>query len=392
VNATISAPELVLENNSGQLLMNEYIVATTLGNCTVYDTVNVLIEPLPVLTVDMPDGQCFAGNALDFSASGNFQSDAIFTWQFGQFANPQQTNTASPQDVNFLTPGMHIVQVMVETWGCRSPVYIDSVEIYEMPQAQFSATNVEGCPPLRPEFQNTSSGFGNDTYTWEMGDGTTLNGQTPDYSYTSSGQHTVTLTVETAQGCTARYEMHSLVNVFPVPLAGFTVNPNVLTTAQPLANIIDQSVGAASWEYNLGDGTSSNERSFTHNYLNVGSYDLTQIVTNSYGCKDIATYSLKVEPEMTFYLPNAFTPDEDGTNEVYKCYGLNIEQFRMEIYDRWGELVFESNDIDVGWNGRLFNSFDRPVSQMDVYAVVVYVRDSMENPPRRINHRVTLVH
>jgi gliding motility-associated-like protein len=99
-----------------------------------------------------------------------------------------------------------------------------------------------------------------------------------------------------------------------------------------------------------------------------------------------------VEPEMTFYLPNAFTPDEDGTNEVYKCYGLNIEQFRMEIYDRWGELVFESNDIDVGWNGRLFNSFDRPVSQMDVYAVVVYVRDSMENPPRRINHRVTLVH
>jgi gliding motility-associated-like protein len=126
--------------------------------------------------------------------------------------------------------------------------------------------------------------------------------------------------------------------------------------------------------------------------LNVGSYDLTQIVTNSYGCKDIATYSLKVEPEMTFYLPNAFTPDEDGTNEVYKCYGLNIEQFRMEIYDRWGELVFESNDIDVGWNGRLFNSFDRPVSQMDVYAVVVYVRDSMENPPRRINHRVTLVH
>ncbi len=392
VNATISDPELVLENNSGQLLMNEYIVATTLGNCTVYDTVNVLIEPLPVLTVDMPDGQCFAGNALDFSASGNFQSDAVFTWQFGQFANPPQTNTASPQDVNFLSPGMHVVQVMVETWGCRSPVYIDSVEIYEMPQAQFSATNVEGCPPLRPEFQNTSSGFGNDTYTWEMGEGTTLNGQTPDYSYTSSGQHTVTLTVETAQGCTARYEMHSLVNVFPVPLAGFTVNPNVLTTAQPLANIIDQSVGAASWEYNLGDGTSSNERSFTHNYLNVGSYDLTQIVTNSFGCKDIATYSLKVEPEMTFYLPNAFTPDEDGTNEVFKCYGLNIEQFRMEIYDRWGELVFESNDIEVGWNGRLFNSFDRPVSQMDVYAVVVYVRDSMENPPRRINHRVTLVH
>jgi hypothetical protein len=63
----------------------------------------------------------------------------------------------------------------------------------------------------------------------------------------------------------------------------------------------------------------------------------------------------------------------------------------MEIYNRWGELVFESNDIDLGWNGKLFNEGDRPDSQMDVYAVVVYVRDNLELPPRRIDHRVTLV-
>jgi hypothetical protein len=63
----------------------------------------------------------------------------------------------------------------------------------------------------------------------------------------------------------------------------------------------------------------------------------------------------------------------------------------MEIYTRWGELVFESNDIDIGWNGKKFNESDRVMSQMDVYAVVVYVRDTQELPPRRIDHRVTLV-
>jgi len=94
---------------------------------------------------------------------------------------------------------------------------------------------------------------------------------------------------------------------------------------------------------------------------------------------------------MTFYLPNAFTPDGDGNNEIFKCYGLNIEDFRMEIYTRWGELVFASNDIDLGWNGKKFNEEDRVMSQMDVYAVVVYVRDTKELPPRRIDHRVTLV-
>lgn len=182
-----------------------------------------------------------------------------------------------------------------------------------------------------------------------------------------------------------------MVNVYPVPQAGFEVNPEVLTTALPLATIMDRSGGAITWEYDLGDGNVSYERNLQHNYYVPGEYSLRQMVTNQYGCVAYAFKTLKVEPVMTFYIPNAFTPDGDGTNEIFKCYGLNIEEFRMEIYDRWGELVFESNDIDYGWNGKLFNESDRPMSQMDVYAVVVYVRDNMELPPRRIDHRVTLV-
>jgi gliding motility-associated-like protein len=162
---------------------------------------------------------------------------------------------------------------------------------------------------------------------------------------------TVTLTVTTENGCSAQFEAHSMVNVYPVPQAGFDVNPDVLTTAQPLATFLDRSAGSNTWEYDLGDGNVSYERNFQHNYYVPGEYSLRQKVTNQYGCIAYAYKTLKVEPVMTFYIPNAFTPDGDGTNETFKCYGLNIEEFRMEIYNRWGELVFESTDVNFGWDG-----------------------------------------
>jgi gliding motility-associated-like protein len=390
-NPTIGNPIAVLENFSNEIEVTTFIVATTLGNCTAYDTVDVSVQPLPQAWFDSPVGQCLQGNSFDFNLGGNFSENAQFDWNFGQFANPTASNIQSPQDVAFGTVGTHIITLQLQDWGCASPVYTDSVVIYPMPLARFEADDVEGCPPLNVTFTNLSSEFGNPQYNWDMGDGFQMEGFIPVHAYNESGNYSVTITVTTEQGCSSEYTAHSAVTVYPKPDAGFKVNPQVLTTAHPLANIIDQSSGAISWVYTLGDGTNSYERNFTHNYFEPGEYALSQRVTNQFGCQDVAIYQLKVEPVMTFFIPNAFTPNEDGTNEIYKCEGLNIEDFRMEIYTRWGELVFESNDIDYGWNGRKFNDPNRPMSQMDVYAVVVYVRDNSDLPMRRIDHRVTLV-
>ena len=390
-NATEGNPSIVLENFSNEIQTNQYVVTTMLGNCADYDTVLVAVRPLPQIYWQSPVGQCLQGNSFDFNLVGNFTSNASFSWNFGQFANPSTSTLSDPQDVSFLTTGTHIISVTMQDWGCGSPVYTDSIEIYAMPVANFAGANLEGCPPLNVAFTNLSSDLGNPQYNWDLGDGYEFQGFIPVHAYENSGAYTVNLTVTTENGCSSDYSVQSMVNVFPVPNAGFHVNPNVLSTEHPLANITDESSGAVSWTYTTGDGETVYDRNFTHNYFIEGDYTLSQRVTNQWGCQDVAYYQLKVEPIMTFYLPNAFTPDADGTNEVFKCYGLNIEDFRMEIYTRWGELVFQSNDIDLGWNGRKFNESERPVSQMDVYAVVVYVRDNADLPPRRIDHRVTLV-
>ena len=390
-NPTIGNPTVTLTNFTNEIQTSEYIVVTTLGNCSAYDTATVSVFPLPQVFWQSPEGQCFQGNSFDFNMSGNVSNNAVYNWDFGQFSNPQTSSSSAPQDVSFTTTGMHIVTLSVTDGTCSSPAYTDSIEIFQMPIANFSGDNLEGCPPLNADFQNLSSDFGNQTYQWNYGNGNAQSGFDPDYTYEQSGNFSVTLTVTTENGCVSEYISHSMITVYPEPQAGFTVNPNVLTTAQPMANITDESYGAISWFYSLGDGDTSYMRNLTHNYYTPGDYKLSQHVVNQYGCVDIATYQLKVEPVITFYLPNAFTPDGDGTNEIFKCYGLNIVDFRMEIYNRWGEMVFESNDIDVGWNGKLFNEKERIMSKQDVYAVVVYVRDTFDLPPRRIDHRVTLV-
>lgn len=385
-------PSGILSNNSNEIQTTQFVVAVTQGYCTAYDTVNIGVHPLPQAWFESPEGQCLQGNSFDFALNGNYSSSATFIWDFGQFADPSQTNAESPQDVSFSTTGTHVFTLQLQDGECLSPLYTDSLEIYAMPAAAFQLGNVQGCPPLNVEFVNMSTEFGNPTYGWDMGDGFQMEGLVPVHEYDNSGNFSVTLTVTTQQGCVSEYTQHSAVTVYPEPNAGFTVNPQVLNTQHPLANINDESSGAISWVYYLGDGSTRYEREFSHNYYEPGEYTLSQRVTNQFGCQDVAYYQLKVEPVITFYIPNAFTPNNDGANEIFKCEGLNINDFRMEIYDRWGERVFESNDINVGWNGHLFNDESRPLSQMDVYAVVVYVRDTFDMPPRRIDHRVTLVH
>jgi len=390
-NPSLSNPIAILENYTNQIQVTQFIVTTTLGNCSSTDTVDISVQPLPQASWDSPEGQCLQGNSFDFNLSGNFGAGANINWNFGQFGSPNTSNLPSPQDVSFSTIGVHIITMQLSDWGCNSPIYTDSIELFPMPVANFTAQNVEGCLPLNVTFTNLSSDIGNPTYGWDMGDGFQMNGFIPVHAYNESGNFSVNLTVTTAQGCVSQYTAHSAVTVYPQPQAGFSVNPHVLTTAFPKAVITDESQGAISWVYTLGDGNTVYERNFAHNYLVDGDYTITQRVTNQYGCSDIAIYQLKVEPVMTFFIPNAFTPEGNGTNEIFKCYGLNIEDFRMEIYTRWGELIFESNDIDVGWNGHKFNDESRAMSQMDVYAVVVYVKDTFDMPPRRIDHRVTLV-
>lgn len=390
-NPQISNPLLSLNNLSNETQYYNYVLATSLAGCAAYDTMTVGVLPLPQAQIEIPDGQCLSGNSFDFSLTGNFTSGVHFEWNFGNNASIPMSNLQNPGGIAFNQVGAHVITLQVYDNGCYGSVYIDTVHIYPMPVANFDALHKEGCPPLNVSFQNQSSDMPGMSYSWNFGNGGSGNLMNPQHVYNQSGNFSVTLTVITAQGCSATFTRHNTVFVYPSPIAGFSVNPEKVTTVQPHVNVFDESTGATSWHYDMGDGTQKTTRNPSHLYPIEGEYLIVQTVTNEFGCTDTAQFRMKSEPEISFFVPNAFTPNGDGHNDVFRAFGINIQQFRMEIYNRWGELVFESNDIEKGWNGRLFNNPNMNISQMDVYAWVIYVKDQFDLPPRRIDGRVTLV-
>ena len=146
-----------------------------------------------------------------------------------------------------------------------------------------------------------------------------------------------------------------MVTVFPNPIADFTMDPIRASNLDPIVEFYDMSFGANQWEYWLGDGTTiGDKRNFYHTYLDTGAYEVTQIVQNEYGCVDTITKTVYVDYESTIYLPNAFTPEQkDGINDGFApvMEGVSDEEYNFTIFDRWGQVLFTSTNLEEKWDG-----------------------------------------
>ena len=139
---------------------------------------------------------------------------------------------------------------------------------------------------------------------------------------------------------------------YPKPDALFSVDPMRTDIIFPKFRVTDlASPNVINWAYEWGDGATANIPNPVHEYADTGHYTITQYVATEFGCLDTADVTVIVDPEFRFYIPSAFTPDADGINEEFFGSGIGIINYQMRIYDRWGELIFESNDYDYHWDG-----------------------------------------
>lgn len=126
------------------------------------------------------------------------------------------------------------------------------------------------------------------------------------------------------------------------------------------------------WEF--GDGNTSTETHPTHSYLNLNEYEITLLVTDSLGCQ--ATFSAMVEPEGQIFVPNAFTPNEDGVNDLFEVKGHNIAEFEMVVMNRYGQVVFKTNSMNNKWNGSDISG--RYYAQNEVYVYTIKARTTRD--------------
>jgi gliding motility-associated-like protein len=144
--------------------------------------------------------------------------------------------------------------------------------------------------------------------------------------------------------------------VYPEPTASFSVTPQILTTLNPTANFTNTSIGNATQTWSFGDDSgTTGSLNPSHTYPSeMGYYVVSLTVANSNGCLDSISQTILVDNQVIYYVPNTFTPDGDLFNETFKpvfTEGFDVYNYNLLIFNRWGEIIFESNNAKHGWDG-----------------------------------------
>lgn len=233
------------------------------------------------------------------------------------------------------------------------------------------------------------------TYLWDFGDGSTGTVEDPQHIYNLTGTYNVGLMVYDTNGCASTQSFSGMITVFPGIEAEFSYSPTSVSSLDPNVFFYDHSTNAAYWNWSFGDTLSGiNNHSFDqspiHSFYGPGTYTIWLIATNSSGCVDSVAHVVEVKEPLSFFVPNAFTPNNNGINDVFLPIGLGIDpdNFTMYIFDRWGEEIYMTNDINKGWDGKKTGSDE--LCQMSVYVWLIDYSDIYGNH-HKLTGKVTLI-
>ena len=345
---------------------------TSIYGCESSASVGVTVKPIPQSNFTFSLDTICVGAQTVVNYIGNAVTGSDFAWNFD---NGQNLGTGSgPIAIGWLDPGVHTVKLQVTQWGCKSPVFIDSVNVIQIPITDFIGVGLSGCPPLHVKFTDlTQNVIPGAQYQWSLGNGQTTGVEEPELDYIRSGVYTVSLAVANQYGCSDTMTKTAYVNVYPVPEAELSIFPERVSIMDPQVKFYDQSMGSpVVWTWNFGDNSYSDLQNAMHVYSDTGIYQIMLIIENIYGCLDSAKNEVIVYPDNTIYFPNAFTPNNDGHNDYFLAFGTNLKAFHIDIFSRWGELVFSADDMTQGWDGK----FKGQAAPVDVYTVISKYKDA----------------
>ncbi|MFT4666427.1 MAG: gliding motility-associated-like protein [Polaribacter sp.] len=308
----------------------------------VYDT----CDAGPVLFENTTDVN---GAALDF-----------YRWKFGDL---NQSEIESPE-YEYDAPGIFtVILTATDSLGC---FFTDSSELVWQPAPEaiiFQPSESVGCPPLDVSFVNLSFPIDSTYETiWSFGDDSISYDISPDHTYLIPGNFDIYVQVTSPIGCFEEAFFPRWIDVDSLPVADFVYEPpSFITNFNPMVQFHDNSRRAAFWAWEFGEEgslgrTLGTDPTFT--FPDTGFVDVQLAIMHYYGCEDTITKSIEVTPRITYILPNAFTPNNDGLNDEYRGGGFfrGITDFEMVIWDRYGGVVFKSDDPMNAWNGLVNNS------------------------------------
>lgn len=354
------------------------IYYTISGNCGNSDSIPVIVNP-SVQLADPTDLQICEGTSTSVIAAASSGTGTYsYTW------TDQSGGILSNTAILSVTPAISETYMVSVTDQCGTSSMQDVfILVTNLPDATFTASATEGCLPLTVTFLSTNNYSG--TCNWNFGNGgSSTDCNTTSYTFVESGCFDISYSVDIS-GCRDTVTIADLVCVHPAPIADFVASPARTTVLEPTINFINQSIHANTYTWDLGDGSTTGTEHVTHLYDGIpGTYQVC-LEASAYGCIDTACTNIIIEDEFIVYVPNAFTPDNNGRNDVFMpvLSGHSTDNYDFVIYNRWGNEVFRSKDPLSGWQGKNV--------QEDVYVWMLTVTSAADKKLHKLKGTVTIV-
>ncbi|HTB32582.1 MAG TPA: gliding motility-associated C-terminal domain-containing protein [Bacteroidia bacterium] len=361
------------------------VTGTDAHGCINETTVTVNYAAPPTINVRATRISLCEGSPTTLIASAT-NSTGIFTWQPGNLTGP----TVS------VTPTVTTTYTVSTTNFCGTASATVTINVNQLPNTLFRVDNASGCSPLCVQFRDKStSASGNIIqWRWNFGNGDSSNVQNPIYCYPNSGNYSVDLTTVTDSGCSSTLSQFNYITVYSHPNGSFSMSPqptNILNATIQFTDNSTDAYGLAYWIWNFGvtgNDTLSDLQNPSYTYWDTGTFCPSEVVMNIHGCVDTVTNCLVIGPAFTCYIPDAFTPNGDGKNEKFMVHGNDIKTFEMYIFDRWGQQLFHTTDINDGWDGSA--KAGGAVQQEDSYVYLITIYDT-KNQKHSYLGRVNLI-
>lgn len=375
IESQVSNPTHVYNNmNAEDSVYQVLFVAQSLWGCgdTLEFEIEVLGQPQAAF-VAAPTNQVFPESTIEIVNLSTANDNAQFQWIWGDGNTTLSDDPDTPDSYTYETWGEFEINLVIGSAICSDTASQTVIIEPPLPIAGFEGEG-KGCLPLLVEFTSTSTYA--ESYLWDFGDGTVSDDADPVHIYNQVGTFNVTLTV-TGPGGDLDIEIKTgIVVVHPRAVAQFTVNPPVISVPDQVF-FLNMSTDASEYFWDFGDGGTSTEYSPYHFYETLGWHSVTLIANNEYNCPDtfIVDQAVLGNVDSQISFPNAFTPNASGSsggywtmddmfnNDIFFPIYKGIEDFQMQIFNRWGELLFQTKDVRQGWDGY----YRGKLCQQDVY-------------------------
>ena len=299
---------------------------------------------------------CF-GDFTWFHDVTEISNDNLIEWEWN-FGDGSVENSYKNLSHVYESPGTYLVQLNVSTdKGCKSS---DSsmITIFDLPDINLSM-NSHVC---LGEVVNFNSSFTNNRDTivewlWDFGDGNISNISNPFHTYLFVDSFDIKLSVVSKNSCKSDTTIISAINVINNPIADFNANKFISTYSEPEITFSNLSTHYDSFYWDIDNSIISGEDNVIYSFPDTGHFEISLVAINSFGCQSVKTKNLVIYLEDKVFVPNSFSPNNDGINDIFKVTVNGIKEFNIEVFDRWGKILFSSSDIDVGWNGMIDNNF-----------------------------------